>query len=448
MKRVVVIGGGLAGISAALDAADRGALVTLLERRAQLGGLTWSFEHDGMWFDNGQHVFLRCCTAYRAFVDRIGGRDDVTLQDRLRIPVLRPGRPTRVIASAPLPALLHLGPSLATYAHLSWRDRTRLFRTALALRRVDPDDPANDRITFGQWLRSHGQSDEAIASLWDLIARPTLNLPCDRASLGLSAFVFRTGLLDRADAADVGVARVPLRALHDGRARAALERAGVDIRVDTRVAAIEPGPAVVTDSGQIDADIVIVALDHVTAARLLPAGTLPEQDSVAGLAMSAIVNVHLVFDRPVTDVAMAAAIGSPVEYLFDRTEASGLRSGQYLVVSLSAAEAYLGTPPKTLIAQMASALGTLLPKTSAANLVNGLVTRERTATFAATPGSRALRAGPHTAMDGVFVAGAWTATGWPATMEGAVRSGAVAVAAAFTGVVEENQAQIYQEVPS
>jgi len=69
--RIVVIGGGLAGITAALDAADGGAEVTLLERRAHLGGLTSSFQRDGLWFDNGQHVFLRCCTEYRGLVHRI-----------------------------------------------------------------------------------------------------------------------------------------------------------------------------------------------------------------------------------------------------------------------------------------------------------------------------------------------------------------------------------------
>ena len=88
--QIVVVGGGLAGISAALACADAGARVTLVEKRARLGGLTWSFTHDGLHIDNGQHVFLRCCTAYLAFLGRIGSAGDVELQDRLDVTVLRP----------------------------------------------------------------------------------------------------------------------------------------------------------------------------------------------------------------------------------------------------------------------------------------------------------------------------------------------------------------------
>ena len=88
--RVVVVGGGLAGLSAALACVDAGAAVRLLERRPRLGGATWSFERHGAWFDNGQHVFLRCCTAYREFLARIGASDGVVLQDRLSIPVVAP----------------------------------------------------------------------------------------------------------------------------------------------------------------------------------------------------------------------------------------------------------------------------------------------------------------------------------------------------------------------
>lgn len=101
--RIAVVGGGLAGISAALAAADRGAEVVLFERRSKLGGLTWSFERRGLWFDNGQHVFMRCCTAYLDFLERIGARDQVTLQARLDVPVLAPGACGRRSAVATCP---------------------------------------------------------------------------------------------------------------------------------------------------------------------------------------------------------------------------------------------------------------------------------------------------------------------------------------------------------
>src|SRR3954453_19747344 len=93
----VVVGGGLAGTSAALRLADLGRPVVLIEKRPRLGGAAFSFNRDGLSIDNGQHVFLRCCEAYRWFLDRIGARDQVVLQNALDIPVLAPdGRTARL----------------------------------------------------------------------------------------------------------------------------------------------------------------------------------------------------------------------------------------------------------------------------------------------------------------------------------------------------------------
>ena len=131
-RQVVVIGGGLAGLSAALECADRGAHVTLLERRNRLGGLTWSFRHSGRWVDNGQHVFLRCCHEYLAFLDRIGAGSEVELPDRLDIPVVapaaRPGGAPRLgrLRRSDLPAPLHLLGSLLRFPHLGVADRLAL----------------------------------------------------------------------------------------------------------------------------------------------------------------------------------------------------------------------------------------------------------------------------------------------------------------------------------
>ncbi|HEX4244720.1 MAG TPA: FAD-dependent oxidoreductase, partial [Acidimicrobiales bacterium] len=184
--RIAVVGGGLAGVSAALAAVDQGAEVVLIERRSRLGGLTWSFRRHGLWFDNGQHVFMRCCTAYRRFLDRIGASDQVALQPRLDVPVLAPGGVSSSITRTSLPAPFHLAGSLARYRFLSLGERAQLSRAVLPLRRLDPADPALDDITFGQWLSDHGQSDHAIKNLWDLIILPTVNVPAVEASLAMA----------------------------------------------------------------------------------------------------------------------------------------------------------------------------------------------------------------------------------------------------------------------
>ena len=425
---MVVVGGGLAGLSAAVEAADGGASVTLLERRHRLGGATWSFERHGVWFDNGQHVFMRCCTAYRSFLERVGSADGVRMQSRLDVPVHAPGGPVGSIKRTAGPAPLHLAPALLTYPHLSLRQRLAVLRAGLALRRLDPDDPALDDTSFGDWLSVHGQDAAAIETFWNLIVLPTVNATAAEASLKLAAKVFVTGLLTEAGAADIGWARVPLSALHGDAARRALEAAGGEVRTRSPVEAVRSGAAgglEVQAGGQaIEADSVVVAVPHDAVGPLLPPGTVAAQDRLVELGTSPIVNVHLVYDRPVTDLAFFAGVGTDAQFVFDRTEGAGLDDGrQCLAVSLSAAESYIGMAAADLVAHFTAELARLLPAAATATVTESIVTRERSATFFGGPGTHSLRAGAESRLPGVYLAGAWCNTGWPATMEGAVRSG-------------------------
>lgn len=458
----VVVGGGLAGTAAALALADAGVRVTLAEARPRLGGLAFSFRRGALTVDNGQHVFLRCCVAYLRFLDRIGARHLVTLQDRLDVPVLdvaaRPPRLGRLRRRA-LPVPLHLAASLAGYPHLSLAERASVGRAALALKGLDPADPALDAVDFGSWLRARGQSPRTIEALWDLVGVATLNAAADRASLGLAAMVFRTGLLSSPGAADIGWAAAPLGELHDTRARAALERAGVRTLLRARVTGVKPDPdgqtaptahpsgaarwQVCVDTGpsrgeQLAADIVVLAVPQRETHGLLPEGALADPDALLRIGTTPILNVHVVYDRQVMDRPFIAALGSPVQWVFDRTGHSGLAGqpggGQYLALSQSAAEAEIDLPVAALRERYLPELERLLPAARGAGVRDFFVTRERTATFAPVPGVGALRPAAATRAPGVYIAGSWTATGWPATMESAVRSGLLASEAALTAI--------------
>jgi squalene-associated FAD-dependent desaturase len=441
---VLVVGGGLAGISAALRLADAGRQVVLVEKRPRLGGAAFSFVRDGLAVDNGQHVFLRCCTAYQWYLDRVGARGDVVLQDRLDIPVLAPdGRRARLFRTAGVPAPAHLGAALATYRVLSPADRVRAVRGALALRRLDPRDHSLDGRTLGAFLRAHGQNSATIEALWGIVATATLNLAPDEASLALAAKVFRTGLLDSAPAADVGYAAVPLGRLHDDAAAKALADAGVEVLLDTAVRRVEPGSTAQVEGPDgaraLQIGAVVLAVPHAEAAAVVPALAGTPAARAKGLGASPIVNVHVVYDRKVTDLAFAAAVGSPVQWFFDRSESSGLaeqRPGaQYLAVTVSAASGLVDRPSKQVLAEFVAELARLLPAAARAEVLDAFVTRERRATFRQAAGSWALRPSAGEGPEGVWLAGAWTDTGWPDTMEGAVRSGVTAAEAA-AGVAE------------
>jgi squalene-associated FAD-dependent desaturase len=448
---VVVVGGGLAGIATALAAADAGAKVTLLEARPRLGGATFSFQRDGLELDNGQHVYLRCCTAYQSLLSRLGVRDLAPVQRRLAVPVLAPGGRMGWLRRNAMPAPLHLAGTLARYPYLAWGERLGAVRAALALRRLDPGDQRLDQRSFADWLAGHGQGRAATDALWELVGLPTLNARTDQASLQLATMVFKTGLLTARDAADIGYSRVPLSKLHGEPAGRALAEAGAEVRLRSAVRAVEPVEpvepseasagepprrlAVITDDGRVEASTVVVAVPHEAA------GWLP--DAAAGdggparwaerLGTSPIVNLHVVYDRAVTTLPFAAGLGTPVQWVFDRTESSGLEpgSGQCIAVSLSAAAEEVELPVVELRARFLPALAELFPAAREAKVTNFVVTRERTATFLPSPGTAAIRPSAQTGMDGLFLAGSWTSTGWPATMEGAVRSGLIAARAAL-----------------
>jgi squalene-associated FAD-dependent desaturase len=447
---VVVIGGGLAGITAALACADAGLSVTLLEARPRLGGRTASFHRDtpaaagGLEVDTGQHVFMRCCLAYRGLLDRLQVAGQVQLQPRLDVPVLAPGRVTKRpvrISRASLPAPLHLAPALARYELLPLAKRARLVRAALALRGVDPASPRTDERSFGDWLSAHGQDAEMVAALWDLITVATLNSPARDSSLALAATVFQLGLLTDKAAADLGWSRVPLGRLHGSAAAQELEQASVTVLTGTKVAQLSRGgpaaaPWSVTPAtgDPIAAGRVVLAVPPAAAERLLPVGALA---SPAGwsqrLSSSPIVNVHVVYDRVVMTEEFVATVGSPVQWAFDRTGSSGLAAqrpgAQYLAVSLSAAAELISRPAKELTDLIATALAELFPAARGARVLDAFVTREPDATFTPAPGTAKWRPGTETTLPGLYLAGSWTATGWPDTMEGAVRSGNTAAAA-------------------
>jgi squalene-associated FAD-dependent desaturase len=432
-SRIVVAGGGLAGITAAVDLREAGHDVTLLEARPRLGGAASSYQRDELTIDNGQHVILRCCDNYQALLARLGVTDLVAFQPRFDVTVLAPGGRRARLRRSGLPSPLHMFGSLLSYRMLSLPQRLAVGRAALAMRFADPDDRALDQVRLGDWLAARGQGEAARRKLWDLFIISALNIAGDEASLQLAATVIKTALLGAKDAADIGVATVPLGELHGRAAGELLARLGARVRLNSRVADVrqkDGGFEVELTAGDevLTADAVVLAVPPPQAAKLAAGAGVGAGEAARweGLGASPIVNVHVIYDRQVTDLPFVAAVDSPVQWVFDKTKIAGLKtmkSGQYLAVSLSAADSYIGVPSAELRDQFLPELTRIFPAAANAQVIDSFVTRERRATFRQAPGCGALRPGAATSVSGLVLAGSWTDTGWPDTMEGAVRSG-------------------------
>jgi len=391
--RVAVVGGGLAGLTAALDLLDAGADVALYEARPTLGGAVQTLpERDDDPKpppDNGQHIALGCFTEYLRFLDRVGEGQSY-LRKRLALPVI--DEDARVSSISPF--------GLLRYTHLPLRDRLRLPLTLMRLRAAQ----SQPRETFGDVLRRVGESEVAIDRFWDVFIRPALNLRTDEVDAGAGLFTMRTALLGPRRNSDLVLPLKPLGWMHGDAAGRVL---GDRVRLDSRVEALD----------DVDADAVVVATPPAESARLLG-------EADPGLESSPIVSVHLLFDRPILNVPLAALIGSDAHWVFDRGALTGHKpqaGGQYLTVVSSGVPELMDVRGRGLVDHIA---GQLTERLGHAELVWSRVSREPHATIALRPG--VVRPGVHTSRPGVFRAGAWTDTGWPATMESAVRSGRIA----------------------
>jgi len=395
--KVTVVGGGLAGLAAALDLVDAGHAVTVLEARPTLGGAVQTLpEREGDPEpppDNGQHIGLGCFTEYLRFLDRIGEGGSF-LRTRLALPVIAEDGTVAAIE-----------PRLATllrYRHLTPRDRVRTPIVTARCRkaRAEPGE------TFGGLLRRLGASDAAIDRFWDVFIRPALNLRCEEVDAEAGLFTVRTALLGPRANSDLVLPTRPLGLMHGDAAGRALGAAGATVHTDVRVGSLD----------EIDADAIVVAVPPRESARLLGE---PEP----GLEDSPIVSVHLWFDRPLLDRPLAALLGSDAHWVFDRGGLTGHapERGQYLTVVSSGVPELLEVRGRELVERVA---GQLTERLGEAELLWSRVSREPYATVALRPGT--VRPGVETSRPGVVRAGTWTDTGWPATMESAIRSGRTA----------------------
>jgi squalene-associated FAD-dependent desaturase len=400
--RAVVVGGGLAGLAAALELVDRGQEVTLLEARPTLGGKVQTLPRRAgdpePPPDNGQHVALGCFERYLAFLDRIGSLGSVR-----RVPLELP-----VIDERGRAATVGYGlRPLLRYRHLPLRDRLRVASLVARLPRLEAG-----RQTFGEFLRAHGQSQTAIDRFWEVFIRPALNLRTDEVDAGAARFTVLTAMRSGREASDLIVPAAPLGEIHGEAARRALEAAGAEVRTDARLLELE----------EVDADALVLAVPPEEASRLLGEDWSFEP--------SPIVSVHLLVDRKILE-RDAALLGSPLHWIFDRGRLIGREpeQGQYLTVISSGVPDLMELRGRELLELVARELsvrfGTL-------ELLWSRVSREPEATIALRPGVE--RPAPGLVRPGVALAGAWTGTGWPATMESAVRSGGVAAQALLSDV--------------
>jgi squalene-associated FAD-dependent desaturase len=369
-RSVIVIGGGLAGLSAAVRLAEAGRVVTLIEATKAGGGRARSF-HDATLdreVDNGQHLMMGCYRETLAFLRTIDSTDGVYFQKNLAVTMVKPGGKRLELQCPALPAPLHLATGLLAMRGLGVFDKAAALRAGLMLRgEVQRPD---DNETCDSWLRRLGQTPTLRNAFWDPLIWGTLN----DDPLVSSAAMF-TAVLDRAfltsrDASRLGVPKVPLSRLYVEQALAYLRARGCELRLGEPVRALEVTGARVTGvtlkSGDtLAADVVVSSVPPQAFLDMLP-GTLPNHpvyQDIARLRPSPIVNLWFSVDRAPFEDPFIGLVAGPLHWMFNRSRIEGEVGGEVMMnCTISAARACVDDPPETLQALLQSELQRYFPR--------------------------------------------------------------------------------------
>lgn len=421
----IIVGGGIAGITAAIHLAEAGVRVLLLETRKKLGGRATSFTdvRTGEVIDNCQHVAMRCCTNYLDLCRRLDVLDQI--EWRKDVYWVEAGGRTSVIRPGLFPAPGHFTGSFLGIKFLTTAEKVALARAMLA---VISTDRARERSrTFGQWLAEQRQPSSLISKFWSPVIVSACNLDVDRVCAASALHVFQEGFLAHRDAAMVGVSKVPLLELYD-RAEEVIASAGGEMRLGDSVQSVREREVVTSDGRTLAADRVILSVPPERAARMVDPGVAAKDARFARLGEithSPILGVHMTFDRPVLPMHSAVLVERPTQWVF-RKDAEGRK----LHAVISAADEWVPMSEQQVTERVMSDLRACFPQAADAMVLSSRPVKEKLATFAPTPEVEAVR--PTTVgASALILAGDYVQTGWPATMEGAARSGMMAAAAAL-----------------
>jgi zeta-carotene desaturase len=433
-KTVTVIGGGVAGMSAACALAEAGYRVQLVERRRYLGGRASSYLHPGVneVIDNCQHVLFGCCTNMIAFYRRIGVEKKIHWTSEMTM--IEPGGRRSRLGPSWLPAPLHGVPKLLSANAFTREDKLALARAFRAMMKPIPPD---SRESLSEWLRRHKQTTGAIERFWRLVIASALNADLDAISVPYAAKVIRELFMNSAEAGRMGMSSVPLSELY-GSAKTLLEERGSAVHLNSKVESAEWDEessqwSVRTGTGMLVSEFLVIALPFEGMQMLLPHITPAQHGEELArqtelFAHWPLCSVHLWFDRTITDLPHAVLLDREIHWMYNKSVLQPWRKhkGSYLELVQSASRDFAARDRNAAIQQALGELAEFFPEMKAAKLEKAALVKEVRATFGVPPGIDAARPSAISPWQNCFIAGDWAATGWPSTMESAARSGHIA----------------------
>lgn len=431
-KKVIVVGGGVAGLAASAALIGGGFEVLLFESRSFLGGRIYSFIEPSSkdTVDNGQHLFAGFYCETMKFLSMIGTSKHLAVQKRLQIDFIEKGGKISRFSAPWLPSPLHFLAGLFKYSKFPKKD---FFRLIVNGRKVKKDPGI---ISAAELLEDMGQSEEAQDAFYRPLALATLNADLHEVSGRLFQLMLRTILTVSSKQAVLAYATVGFSELIAEPAAEYIKNAGGEIRYSNQIAKvfIENGKVTgVEDFFGVrhEADHYILALPPDALSAILPTGTINGLDK---WGYSPIVSVNLWYDRRISEHLMLGLLGTHFHWYFDKTRLIK-DGGTHRYVTLLASSAYdmISMTKEEIVSRALEDMAAIFPESKSATVMHTQVIRERKATVLISAGAILLRQKTKTAIGNLYLAGDWIDTGLPATVESGVKSGFMAADAIYKG---------------
>lgn len=432
----IVVGGGLAGLTAAVGCAEHGLRPIVLEAGEILGGRarSWTDPTTGDPVHIGPHIFLSIYPNMFRLLDALGTREKIVWQSGREFLTMVDGRREIPMKSAPLPAPMHFVPSVLADPTTTLRDVVSNVPVSAFVLRLTPEEIlAYDSMSAHDFLRAAGVAERYIQSFWSFTAMAIMNVPlreCSAAAL-LRFYQVLTGVKGYR----IGFPDGGLGDLYAEQAAARIRDAGGEVRTGTRVRRLLGDARRVTgveldDGRRIEGSPVVAALPPHALASLLPR----EWEGVApfthldAFQPCPYVSVYLWFDRKLTRRPFWARVFRPDDLNCDFYDYSNILSGaanrpSFITSNIIYADRIGKMSDGEIVAATVAEIAEYLPEAAAARLVHWQVNRIPMAIHCPRPGTESLRPDVATPVDGFYVAGDWTRTGLPSSMESACCSG-------------------------